>query len=109
MKIRQGWLLAFCLCVGFSWITPAHSEPLAHEFTGAKKCSMCHKKAESGDQYGIWLETKHAKAMESLGTPEAKEIAVKLGIEDPAKSGKCLKCHSTAYWFSEEKMTEAIP
>ena len=109
MKSGQGWLLAFCLCVGFSWVSPAYSEPPAHEFTGAKKCSMCHKKAESGDQYGIWLETKHAKAMESLGTPEAKEIAAKLGIDDPKISGKCVKCHSTAYWFSEEKVTEAIP
>ncbi len=79
-----------------------------HEFVGAQKCKMCHQKPEQGEQYHIWQESKHAKAMESLKTPEAKEIAVKLGIDDPATSGKCVKCHSTAYGFSEAKVTDVI-
>ncbi|MBI4353507.1 MAG: cytochrome c3 family protein [Candidatus Omnitrophica bacterium] len=87
---------------------PAGAVELAHEFIGAKKCSLCHSKPAQGEQYAIWLQSKHAKAIESLGTPEAKEIAAKLGIENPQASGKCLKCHSTAYWFSEERVSEAI-
>ena len=79
-----------------------------HEFVGAAKCKMCHQKPDQGEQYKIWQESKHAKALETLKTPAAKEVAAKLGIEDPSTSGKCLKCHSTAYNFTEEKVTDAI-
>jgi hypothetical protein len=44
----------------------AWAEP-AHEFIGAAKCSLCHKKPEQGNQYGIWLDSKHAKAWYSGG------------------------------------------
>lgn len=81
----------------------------AHEFIGAKKCSLCHKKPEEGEQFRIWQESKHAKAFETLGTSAAKEAAAKLGISDPQTSGKCLKCHSTAYWFGETIVSDAIP
>lgn len=80
----------------------------AHQFVGAKKCSLCHKKPEEGNQYGIWMDSKHAKAYEVLGTQAAKDAAAKLGIADPQTSGKCLKCHSTAYWFGETKVSEDI-
>lgn len=80
-----------------------------HEFVGAAKCAICHKKPEQGEQFRIWQESKHAKAFETLGTPEAKEQAAKLGIENPQTSGKCLKCHSTAYGFTEAMVTDAIP
>lgn len=86
----------------------ADAQP-AHEFVGVSKCALCHKKPEKGEQFRIWQESKHAKAFETLGTPEAKAAAAKLGIDDPQTSGKCLKCHSTAYGFSELKVTEAIP
>ncbi len=89
-------------------LTKAYAEPSAHEFVGVKKCAMCHKKPEQGEQFRIWEESKHAKAYETLGTPAAKEVAAKLGITDPQTSGKCLKCHSTAYNFTEEKVTDAI-
>ena len=79
-----------------------------HEFVGATKCSMCHKKPEQGEQFKIWQESVHAKAFETLKTPEAKEQGAKLGVDDPSTSGKCLKCHSTAYMFSEAKVTDAI-
>ncbi len=78
-------------------------------YVGVKSCKMCHKKAEEGDQFNKWLESGHAKAFETLGTPESKEIASKLGIADPQKSGACLKCHSTAYNFSEELQVAEVP
>lgn len=71
-------------------------------YAGTKACAMCHKKAETGDQFGKWSAGPHAKAYTLLGTPEAKAVAAKVGVEDPQKSGKCLKCHSTAYNFTEE-------
>ena len=35
-------------------------------------------------------------------------VAAKLGIDDPQTSGKCLKCHSTAYFFTETLQSEAV-
>ncbi len=69
---------------------------------GTKTCAMCHKKADTGDQFGKWQSSSHSKAFEVLGTPEAKAAGAKAGVTDPQKSGKCLKCHSTAYNFTEE-------
>src|SRR3989338_4718015 len=92
---------AMFLCVSLVLIIPSWAEAPAHEFIGANKCKMCHQKPEQGEQYRKWQESKHAHALDSLATPEAKEVAKKLGIENPQTSGKCLKCHSTAYWFSE--------
>ncbi len=77
-------------------------------YVGVKACRMCHKKEDTGNQYGIWLEGPHAKAVEALGTEKAKTVASGLGIEDPQKSGKCLKCHSTAYNWTEEAKTDRI-
>lgn len=75
---------------------------------GTKKCAMCHKKAETGDQYGTWQTKAHAKAYEMPAGEEAKAVAAKLGIDDPQTSGQCLKCHSTAYWFTETRQSEAV-
>lgn len=83
--------------------------PDATLLVGVKSCKMCHKKAEEGDQFTKWTESKHSKAFEVLGTPEAKAAGAKLGIDDPQKSGKCLKCHSTAYNFTETVATADIP
>ena len=73
----------------------------AAAFVGVKGCGMCHKKPETGDQLGKWQASPHAGAFAALGKPEAKAVAAKLGIDDPQKSGKCLKCHSTAYNLTE--------
>ena len=70
---------------------------------------MCHKKPDIGEQVRIWQGSAHAKAFESLATAQAKEIGTKLGIADPQTSGKCLKCHSTAYDFMENKVSEKVP
>ena len=66
------------------------------QYIGADKCKMCHMSKAKGDAYGIWKASGHAKAFVTLATPEAKEIGKKMGIEDPQKSPKCLKCHVTA-------------
>lgn len=78
-------------------------------YVGVKSCKMCHKKPEEGEQFKKWSEGPHGKAYATLGTPEAKEVAAKLGIDDPQKSGKCLKCHSTAYNFTEELQVPELP
>lgn len=76
-------------------------------YAGIKSCAMCHKKAETGDQFAKWQASKHAAAYTVLASEEAKAAAAKLGITDPQKSGKCLKCHATAYNFTEELQVKA--
>jgi hypothetical protein len=90
--------------VGFA----ANAAPDAANYVGAKMCGMCHKKDDSGNQLAKWQASKHAKAFETLASDKSKEIAKKMGIDDPQKSGKCLKCHSTAYNFTETVATEKI-
>lgn len=81
----------------------------SHEYAGVKKCSICHKSAAQGEQYPKWQASKHSKAYASLSTAEAKAAAAKLGVTDPQTSGKCLKCHSTAYGHTESQVTTVIP
>ncbi len=69
---------------------------------------MCHKKADTGNQYGKWQSLGHAKAYEMLSGEEAKAVAAKLNIENPQTSGQCLQCHSTAYFFSTERKSEEV-
>jgi hypothetical protein len=88
------------------WPTPA-ADQAATLLVGTKTCAMCHKRADTGGQFGAWQASSHSKAFESLGTAEAKAVGAKAGIAEPRKSGKCLKCHSTAYHFSEELKADA--
>jgi len=95
--------------VGSIALNSMAAERDASLLVGTKTCAMCHKKAESGDQFGKWQASPHAKAFELLGAPEAKAAGAKVGVAEPQKSGKCLKCHSTAYNFTEEsKATEKV-
>lgn len=79
------------------------------QFVGAKRCGMCHQSAPLGQQYQTWASSRHARAYETLGTEHAKSVAATLGIDDPQASGRCLKCHATAYWFSTQRLSEQIP
>ena len=78
-------------------------------YVGVKSCKMCHKTEKSGNQFGKWQEGPHAKAFEVLASPDAKDVAKKLGIDDPQKSGKCLMCHSTAYNWTETVQNAELP
>lgn len=99
-------LLAIAISLVYAGETSQDYDPSL--YVGTKTCRMCHKKEDTGNQYGIWLEGPHAKAFETLVTGKAKAVASELGIEDPQKSGKCLKCHSTAYNWTEEIKTDKI-
>ena len=77
-------------------------------YAGVKSCKMCHKKDDVGNQFAKWSAAPHSKAYESLASAESKKIAAKLGIADAQKSPKCLKCHSTAYNFTEKDAESKI-
>jgi cytochrome c551/c552 len=55
---------------------------VSHEYVGAKKCIMCHKKDGTGPS---WKKTPHAGAWENVDT---------LKLEDKKKE-ECKGCHST--------------
>jgi len=77
-------------------------------YVGSKVCGICHKKNEDGNALAKWQAGPHAKASELLGTPEAKAAGAKDVVDSPQTSNKCLKCHSTAYNFTESVATEKI-
>jgi len=72
-------------------------------YIGTKSCKMCHNKKTEVKQYDIWKASAHAKAYETLATDQAKEFAVKAGVEgDPQKAKECLECHVTGYGLEAE-------
>lgn len=99
--------LSLALVGGLVWSSVA-AERDASLYAGTKACAMCHKKDEGGNQFAKWQSGPHAKAIETLGTAAAKAMGAKAGVADPQKSGKCLKCHSTAYNFTEELQVKAV-
>jgi hypothetical protein len=72
------------------------SKPKA-QYIGAESCKLCHSRKSVGGQFKIWKEEKHSKAFESLASPEAKELGTKMGVSDPQKDERCLKCHVTGH------------
>jgi len=75
-----------------------------HQFVGVAKCKVCHKKEADGNQFGIWSESGHAKAYETLATEEAKKIGTAVGVDDPQKSDTCLRCHVTGHGAPAEML-----
>ena len=100
---------AACIVISLLAGAAMAAERDASLLVGVKSCKMCHKKPEEGEQFTKWQESGHAKAVERLGTPEAKAVGAKLGIDNPQTSGKCLSCHSTAYNMTEAVATTEVP
>lgn len=69
-----------------------------YSYMGVDNCKMCHRKAEKGNQFGVWSESAHATAFETLASEESAKIAKEMGIEGPAnEAGECLVCHVTGW------------
>ncbi|MDH3520082.1 MAG: cytochrome c family protein [Myxococcales bacterium] len=75
------------------------------EYVGASKCKTCHKKDTIGNQYGKWLESRHAKAYETLASEQSAKWAAEAGVSDPQNDARCVKCHVTAYGVSQERLS----
>lgn len=81
----------------FSWSVGTAQEA-EYSYMGISNCKMCHKKAEKGNQFGIWSERNHARAFETLKGEEAVKIAKEQGLEvPPHEAGECLVCHTTGW------------
>ena len=73
-----------------------------NRYVGVSKCKSCHKREKAGAQYGIWSKGEHVKAFQSLGTPEARKLAVKLGFQtNPQEEKACLVCHLKSQYDEE--------
>jgi Cytochrome c554 and c-prime len=76
----------------------------AHKHMGVATCSnsVCHGATQPfrdsnvlQNEFAIWQEfDPHAKTYQTLAKPEAKAIAAKLGLGDPAQAKICLDCHN---------------
>ncbi len=94
-------LLVILACVVF-FAVPGIAQ---NKYVGVNACAPCHKAEKTGNQFGIWQKTKHAKAFESLSSEKAKSIAKAKGLKTaPAESPECLQCHVTT---TDTKLTAA--
>nr|MBN2277365.1 cytochrome c3 family protein [candidate division Zixibacteria bacterium] len=88
MKNLAILMMAVSLLFVFTMVWASEEKP-KHDFAGVDKCKICHKK---DGVYPSWLETKHAKAWESLD-------------EKAQKNEKCIGCHSTGTTTEGELLT----
>lgn len=79
-----------------------------NRYIGAAKCKNCHNAKESGDQYSAWQGEKHANAYKELASDKAKEYGKARGIDEPQKSDKCLKCHTTAFGAPKDELHKSF-
>ncbi|MFH1573204.1 MAG: multiheme c-type cytochrome, partial [Acidobacteriota bacterium] len=96
---------ALALIIGVvSWLLGQDKQPF---YVGARVCGSCHDGKGVGNQYSLWLLSKHARSYAVLSKPEAKEIVRLSGItQEPQESPICLGCHATA---SEAERWEKDP
>lgn len=103
MKSR---IFMLVLLLIFAWAVP--SVMADNKFVGVKKCRSCHKKKKTGDQFGKWQKSDHAKAFKTLGSAEAKKAAKKVGVTSaPQKSKECLICHAAPKYDAQGKERQA--
>jgi YVTN family beta-propeller protein len=83
--------------VGMAGVSQLRGEEQHPYYVGAKVCGTCHQGKAMGNQLGLWLNSRHARAYAVLAKPEAKEIVRLSGItQEPHQAPICLGCHATA-------------
>lgn len=67
-------------------------------YIGSGRCGKCHKSKKKGAQLKAWENGPHSKALETLKSEKAAEVAAKMELAVPAyEADECLKCHTTGY------------
>lgn len=94
-------VILFALCVSIVLVS-AFTYDKQYKFEGASHCAFCHSSSDIGDQYGIWKDSAHNAAYESLFSEKSLEYADNTGIGAPSKNEQCLACHLTGYNASFE-------
>jgi len=81
----------------FFLLLPASAAPKKPVYMGARACGACHAGKGMGNQYSLWLHSKHSQSFAVLAKPEAKRIAAISGLrQEPQEAAICLGCHATA-------------
>ena len=90
---------AVVIALSSLWLlAPAQAARRGPQFSGTGKCRACHEKADIGNQHGLWLESAHAKAFETLAGDAATKIVEARGLgSDAQKVDECLACHTSAH------------
>ncbi len=100
-RLRQGVVAVMLLVAGGAGAllesVHARADSILHRYVGVETCEICHSSQRIGRQFFVWAASPHARAYQDLLTPKAREIASRLKIANPAKDGRCLSCHVTAY------------
>lgn len=79
-----------------------YAAPKKPVYVGVRVCAGCHTGVKIGNQYSIWLHSKHSQAYAVLAKPEGLEMAKLSGLRTlPQDSAICLGCHATS-WNAEE-------
>lgn len=82
----------------------------AQEFTyiGSAKCKICHRTETQGQQFPIWEQSTHSKSIQALSSPDAAAKAKEMGVENPAESSECLKCHGPLFEKAPDFKDEGV-
>jgi hypothetical protein len=89
-----------------AFLLPGSAAAGEHKYVGFKKCKSCHKKEAIGNQTAVWMESKHAKAYETLATEQSKKWAAEAGVDNPQTDERCIKCHSTAHGVPDDMVSK---
>ncbi|NQT63264.1 MAG: cytochrome C554 [Candidatus Marinimicrobia bacterium] len=82
----------------FLILSIANGQDSPNIYAGAQRCQVCHETPEMGNQHANWVDSKHAKAYETLLGEDALAIAKEQGMTVlPSESPDCLSCHVTGY------------
>jgi YVTN family beta-propeller protein len=88
------WLAALLLST-VAALDGASKKPV---YLGARACGACHAGLSMGNQYSLWIRSKHSQAYALLAKPESKRIAQISGLrQEPQQAPICLGCHATAF------------
>ena len=102
MRRLSAAIAAACVLV-LAWGPTDADGKKPHQYAGATKCRSCHQKEGIGNQYGKWLDSKHAKAFTTLASDDAKKWGKEKGIDDPQTSDECVKCHVAGHGAPKEQ------
>lgn len=105
-------LLAVLLLLNVGRAGAAAQEAAGSAFTGIVSCAgtNCHGRSAAegpaavgsirGDEVALWHDpaspvAAHSRAFAVLASPRGREIARRLGLDDPQAAPACLACHAT--------------
>ena len=95
MKRVVGAACLAALLAAVAALDGASTKPV---YLGARACGACHAGLTMGNQYSLWLRSKHSQAYATLAKPESKRIAQISGLrQEPQQAPICLGCHATAF------------